>query len=182
MDENWHIRPVTLDDAEALATFFKALDLQAKYMLPEPNERTRDTKEQFQLLTRFQNNPRQNMLLAISEDTIAGFIVGTGGVFRKNRHVLQIVMGVLKHYQGQGIGTALMESLIYWAHMHEFQRLELSVVTKNKAAIHLYQKFGFEKEGLKRSALQINHQFLDEWYMARLLAKSPHTDPISEHR
>lgn len=44
----------------------------------------------------------------------------------------------------------LMEAALDWAeHSNTIRRLELTVQKRNKRAIHIYQKFGFEIEGLK---------------------------------
>jgi RimJ/RimL family protein N-acetyltransferase len=49
------------------------------------------------------------------------------------------------------------------------QRLELTVRVDNAAAIHLYQRMGYEIEGTKRRSLLVDGEFVDELYMARLL-------------
>ena len=47
--------------------------------------------------------------------------------------------------------------------------LELTVMTHNTAGIALYKKQGFAIEGTKRHSLLINGQFIDEFYMSKLL-------------
>jgi putative acetyltransferase len=48
--------------------------------------------------------------------------------------------------------------------------MELTVYTDNAAAIRLYEKFGFEKEGLLRSFGYRDGQYVDVYTMARLRA------------
>ncbi|GAE36015.1 acetyltransferase [Halalkalibacter akibai JCM 9157] len=52
---------------------------------------------------------------------------------------------------------------------HDIHRLELTVVTRNEIGISLYQKMGFEIEGRKRDSLLINSEYVDEYYMSKLL-------------
>lgn len=72
-------------------------------------------------------------------------------------------------FRGEGIGTLLFEELERWAAKHHLHRLELTVVTRNEAGVSLYEKMGFELEGIKRDSLLINGEFLDEYYMAKIL-------------
>jgi len=43
-------------------------------------------------------------------------------------------------------------------------------MTHNKAGIALYKKRGFEIEGTKRHSMLVNSHYVDEYYMAKLLA------------
>ena len=47
-------------------------------------------------------------------------------------------------------------------------RVELEVFADNERAIRLYEKFGFEKEGLLRMTTVRCGQYADEYKMARL--------------
>ena len=75
--------------------------------------------------------------------------------------------------QGQGIGTALLKTLLDLAdNWLMLERVELTVFADNHHAIHLYEKLGFEKEGLKRMTVIRNGQYADEYLMARLRRRS----------
>ena len=39
----------------------------------------------------------------------------------------------------------------------------------NERAIRLYKKMGFEIEGTKKHSLFVNGQYVDEYYMAKIL-------------
>lgn len=80
-----------------------------------------------------------------------------------------IAMGILTEYWRQSIGTQLLEAFERWAKNNDIYRLELTVQESNDRARALYEKFGFEYEGIKRDALKINGQFIDERYMSKLL-------------
>jgi RimJ/RimL family protein N-acetyltransferase len=80
------------------------------------------------------------------------------------------VIGVLQAWVGRGVGRALLESLEAWARSKEFHRLELTVDVTNQRAIALYEKCGFEREGVKRHSRKINGKYSDEFYMSKLIA------------
>ena len=52
-------------------------------------------------------------------------------------------------YQGQGIGSNLMDKLIRWAERDAAKRITLSVHKDNIKAISLYEKYGFQLDSFK---------------------------------
>jgi putative acetyltransferase len=101
-------------------------------------------------------------------------IVGSLGLWidshsPRRRHVGGIGMAVHDKWQGQGVGTALMEAAIELADKWlNLIRLELTVYTDNEPAIKLYQKFGFKIEGtLERYAFQEGN-YVNAYSMARI--------------
>jgi RimJ/RimL family protein N-acetyltransferase len=57
---------------------------------------------------------------------------------------------VARAYRGRGIGSALLEASIGWARQAGAHKIALEVWPHNEAAIALYEKFGFEREGYLR--------------------------------
>jgi RimJ/RimL family protein N-acetyltransferase len=103
------------------------------------------------------------------ENQLVGFLGALGGNYRRNHHCVHIVIGIRQNFAGQGIGKQLFETLEKWAVDHELHRLELTVMSHNERAIRLYQKMGFKVEGIKQDSLFVNGQYVDEYYMARIL-------------
>jgi putative acetyltransferase len=60
-------------------------------------------------------------------------------------------MSVADGWRGRGVGTALMQTCVDWAREREIHKLALQVWPHNEVALHLYEKFGFEREGLLRA-------------------------------
>jgi len=44
----------------------------------------------------------------------------------------------------------------------------LTVVCENDIAKHLYEKNGFEIEGIKKKSMYIDKKYVDEYYMAKI--------------
>lgn len=85
------------------------------------------------------------------------------------RHSGSIGIMVHKDYQNKGVGTALINAIIDIAdNWLMLVRLELTVFEDNEVAIHLYEKLGFAKEGLKRFAGIRNGKYVNEYMMARI--------------
>jgi len=89
----------------------------------------------------------------------------------QNRRVHAAALFMLVHdrYQGRGIGTRLVDACLDLAKgWLQITRIELTVFTDNAAAIHLYEKFGFQKEGTMRKYAWRNGEYADVEAMAWL--------------
>ncbi|MEC0304897.1 GNAT family N-acetyltransferase, partial [Terribacillus saccharophilus] len=100
---------------------------------------------------------------------LVGYLIAIGGNVKRTKHSAYLVICILQKYRGIGIGTKMFDSVIKWAPKHNVSRLELNVVTENKAGLALYKKNGFDIEGTKRNSLNINGETFDEYWMSKLL-------------
>jgi putative acetyltransferase len=67
-----------------------------------------------------------------------------------------------------------MTALLNWAdNWAQVLRVELSVFADNERAIRLYERFGFEREGLCRADAMRNGRLADTVTMARLHPQQP---------
>ena len=109
-------------------------------------------------------------LVAVSGEHVIGMLsIDTYPNRPRRRHVGVIGISVSDAWQGKGVGTALMEAGIDLAdNWLNLTRLELEVYADNKAAIHLYERFGFEREGTLRQHAFRNGEFVDSIMMGRL--------------
>ena len=76
-------------------------------------------------------------------------------------HCGRLGMGVLKEYRRQGIGTRLLEKAITEAKECGLERIELDVYASNTPAINLYEKWGFNHEGVLRKARKLDGVYDD---------------------
>ncbi|WP_310539410.1 GNAT family N-acetyltransferase [Phenylobacterium sp.] len=103
---------------------------------------------------------------------IDGKAIGSASLNRfENRraHAGSIGMAVHDAYAGRGAGTALMAAIIGQADAWlNLTRLELNVWSDNTRAIALYERFGFEREGVFRNYAWRDGAYADSVAMARL--------------
>ena len=137
-------------------------------MLFEPGERNQSMEEQENLLKELIGNAAKIMFVAESERKIIGFAAATGGVANRNRHSAFIAIGILQAFWNRGIGRRLLKSLENWAKENRMHRMDLNVSPHNQRAIHLYEKFGFERAGIKRKSLLVDGEYIDEVYMDKV--------------
>jgi putative acetyltransferase len=107
-------------------------------------------------------------LVAVIDDKAIGSI-GLERFENRRAHAGSIGMAVHDAYAGRGAGTALMAAIVDLAdNWLQLRRLELHVYADNARAISLYERFGFEREGLLRGYAWRDGAYADSLAMARL--------------
>ena len=120
---------------------------------------------------RFFSETREGLyhLVACMDEEVVGHLGLETFTRPRRRHVGEIGMAVRDDWQGQGVGTALMEAVLDLAdNWLNLTRIELSVYTDNAAGIALYEKFGFEIEGTHRRYGFRNGEYVNAHSMARI--------------
>ncbi|WP_045466890.1 GNAT family N-acetyltransferase [Vibrio hyugaensis] len=163
------IREVRVSDAQSVLDLMFQLDRESKFMMLEEGERTTTLEQQVKILESFSESTSKMMFVISDENDIYGFAAGIGNTANRNQHSMYCVMGIKQSASGSGYGKQLLEHLETWAIGQKFTRLELTVMCHNERAFNLYCKHGFEVEGTKRNSLKVDGQYVDEFYMSKLL-------------
>jgi RimJ/RimL family protein N-acetyltransferase len=142
---------------------------ETTFMLLERDEFTVTEEEQARRMEERVRTDSGVMFVCENDGQLIGAVLGHRGVARRTRHSLYIVIGVLQAWVGGGVGRSLWEALEGWAQSRGLHRLELTVAVENRRAIELYEKFGFEREGVKRHSRKLDGGYSDELYMSKLL-------------
>lgn len=88
----------------------------------------------------------------------------------KYRHRAYVGISIEQKYWGCGLGSYLMQLAIDQARANSFEQLELGVYSDNSRAIHLYEKFGFERYGIQPRAFKLKDgTYRDEIIMVKML-------------
>lgn len=163
-----NIRKIEIKDAKKYLCMLQRLDNETKYMMFEPGER-KTTEEE--MIKRIEDTIKSGSLKLVAEEgeRIVGFLGANKGAANRIKHRAYIVIGILKDYRGRGIGKQLFQKLDKWALENSISRLELTVMIHNESAVALYKKMGFKVEGIKEKSLLVDGEFVDEYYMAKLL-------------
>ncbi len=79
-------------------------------------------------------------------------------------------LGIALHpnARGQGLGPQLLRAAIEAAWLGGLTRIELTVRDDNLSAKALYERFGFQHEGLQRQAMRVDGTYHDVHAMALL--------------
>ncbi|WP_311794586.1 GNAT family N-acetyltransferase [Ferirhizobium litorale] len=160
--EDLTIRAMRPSDVEAVTALVNLPNFRYG-TLRLPHQTVEETRRRLEPV-----QPGHTNLVAVIGDAI----VGDAGMTRfcgRRTHAAALGMGVHDSYIGKGIGSALLGELIEIAdNWLDLKRLELTVYADNDAAIRLYERFGFEKEGLLRAFGFRAGKYVDAYTMARL--------------
>lgn len=155
------IRPVRKEDAEAI---WRLSLEQGVYetTLVLPSDRLDERIERLAGL-----GPDDHWFVAEVDGAVvglAGLDVGRGRL----RHSGHLFVFVGRAFQGQGIGTRLLSTLLDLAdNWLLLRRVELTVLVENEGAKRLYERLGFEVEGRRKMSIIAGGELQDEWLMAR---------------
>ena len=163
------IRRIQFNDAKQFLRLRLQLDEETQFMLFEPGERSIDIEEQRHQIEQVLLSENQMIFVAEHEGQLVGYLGASSGYARRIRHCVEIVIGILEAFTGQGIGSQLFIVMEKWTREKQLHRLELTVMTHNAAGIALYKKRGFTIEGVRQRAMVVNDRYVDEYYMAKLL-------------
>jgi len=162
------IREIQIEDADNLLNLLKKLDAETTFLLYEKGERKRTIEQQRKNI---QEQLEKGVLTFVLEDNkkLVGYVFGNIFTANRKKHCMNLAIAILQEYTGKGYGRKLMKTLEKQAINNGITRLELEVAKKNKFAISLYEKLGFEAEGVKRRAFLVNGKYEDELLMAKII-------------
>ena len=172
--EGLTIRRAEPDDCAALYEIFTCPRVYAGTLqLPYPS------REQWRRRLA-ESEGTYNLVAVVGERVVGMFGLHTFPHRPRRHHAAAIGMSVHDDWQGQGVGAALMRAGLDLAdNWLGLTRLELEVYTDNEPAIHLYERFGFEREGVLRRHAYRDGRYVDSLLMARLRDVSSEPDSRS---
>lgn len=103
---------------------------------------------------------------------VDGKVVGWCDIRRGSRdaeaHCGSLGMGIIPGYRDRGLGRRLITAVLDAARAAGMHRVELNARVENSRAIALYEKVGFQHEGIARDAVKIDGRYFDSVKMALL--------------
>ena len=159
------IRPARSEDAAALVRLGEAVGREEEGWLLSSNgwRSVADERRYLRALKRY-----ADAAVYVAED--GDWIVGRLSLARDpnpaSRHVADLGLMVAATHRRRGIGRALLEQAVGWARDADVRKLELHVFPWNEPAIVLYERFGFEREGLRREHYSRDGEYVDAILMA----------------
>jgi ribosomal protein S18 acetylase RimI-like enzyme len=162
------IRKIQIEDAKNLLNLLKKLDAETTFLLYEKDERNSTIEQQRKDI---QEQLEKGSLTFLLEDNkkLVGYVFGNIFTANRKKHCMNLAIAILQEYTGKGYGRKLMNTIEKYAINNGITRLELEVAKTNNVAISLYQKTGFEEEGIKRNAFLVNGKYEDELLMAKII-------------
>ncbi|MEH7308677.1 GNAT family N-acetyltransferase [Neobacillus drentensis] len=142
------IRSATEKDAKNLSELRLQIDGETENLDREKGEAYIDESGFKQIIKDDTENARNLFLVVEVNDRLVGFSRCEGSKLKRFAHKVEFGICVLKEFWGYGIGKNLLKETVQWADSNEIKKITLNVIETNDKAIQLYQKFGFEVEGI----------------------------------
>lgn len=149
------LRSPRIDDAVQMIEYLRVSACETDFLLRYPEEVNVTLEQEKDMLQWYLDSKRDVMIVAeIDGDVVGNSSFSSVGKKIRVRHRCSVGIALYKNAWGLGIGTALLELLIAKAIECGYEQMELDVVSKNVRAIHLYEKMGFIKCGIRPNAIR----------------------------
>jgi RimJ/RimL family protein N-acetyltransferase len=137
------VRPAREADLDAMVELFAAVAEEGRWIAAEgPVDRDRRRRRWAEDLE------RDDVVLLVAD--AGGELVGQLGLVLARYGVADLGMLVADGWRRRGVGSALLRAGIDWARRAGAHKLALQVWPHNRAAVALYERFGFQREGRLR--------------------------------
>ncbi|NGL83872.1 GNAT family N-acetyltransferase [Streptococcus equi] len=162
------IEEAKASDASALITLIKEAANETDFITGTEAVIAATVEELECFLEASQESLTDICLLLKVGDTLAGLLNIAGKAYRETSYVGDCFMLVLKSYRNHGLGQLLMETALDWAReTKQLCALELEVQARNTCAYHIYEKYGFRIEGVKRKDVKLRNGDYQDIYLMR---------------
>lgn len=142
-------------DAKQLLDYLRQTSSETDYMLRYPEEVTMSVADEEKYITLVRENPQNLMISAFIKDKLVGNCgISCVGSMKKVLHRATFGIAILKEAWNLGIGAALLAEILVYAKQAGYEQVELEVDSTNLKAIHLYERFGFERYGTRMNAFK----------------------------
>jgi RimJ/RimL family protein N-acetyltransferase len=159
------IRRAIPADAPALVELGRAVSSEPERWLITDGG-WRDPGDERRYLRAVRRSSNAAVFVAETPEAIVGRLSLARDSHPASAHVADLGLIVAADHRRRGIGSALLQRAVEWAEEVGVEKLELHVFPHNEPAIRLYERFGFEREGLRRAHYRRGAELVDAVLMA----------------
>lgn len=160
------LRPASPKDAEQVVAYLEQVAGESENLTFGPGEFGISLEQERVFLQQAHDLPTSLYLLAEMEGEIVGTLIFSTETRPRVQHGGEFGMSVLRKYWNLGIGGRMLAYLIDWARQTpSIRKINLRVRVDNLSAIHLYEKYGFLREGRRTREFYLQGQFVDVFLM-----------------
>lgn len=164
------IREAVASDAESVIAFVKAIGDESDNLTFSGSEFTLTVEEEQKIFADFQQKENHIYVIALIDGKVVGQAHAYGSHKPRLKHACEIGISTRKDHWGKGIATEVLTVLIEWAKANPIiKKINLKANVSNTKAIALYERMGFEHEGLHRRDFYLHGEFTDAVSMGLLI-------------
>lgn len=151
------LRSPIKEDAQAMIDYLNIIGGESDFITFGKNEFSMSVEAEQDYIERINSMDNSKNVLIIIEDEIVGIASITSVQKERMKHNGTLGISIRKKYWSIGLGSEIMNYLIDWAKSNKItKKINLLVREDNIRGVKLYEKFGFEKEGLLKKDICVN--------------------------
>lgn len=151
------LRSPIKEDAQAMIDYLNIIGGESDFITFGKNEFSMSVEAEQDYIERVNSMNSSKNVLIIIENEIVGIASITSVQKERMKHNGTLGISLRKKYWGIGLGSEIMVYLIDWAKSNKItKKINLLVREDNIRGVKLYEKFGFEKEGLLKKDICVN--------------------------
>ena len=160
-------------DSKEIIEFYKQVGKETTYLGYSDGEYKVSEEQQSAMIKEINASGNSIMILAIINLKIAGIgTISSNNKRIKNKHIGVLGIVISAEYCNAGLGTIMLDYLIEWCkNNRETAKISLTVRKDNQRAVALYEKFGFETEGILKKETFIDGKYYDSIVMALMIGE-----------
>lgn len=151
------LRSPIKEDAQSMIDYLNIIGGESDFITFGKNEFSMSVEAEQDYIERVNSMNNSKNVLIIIENEIVGIASITSVQKERMKHNGTLGISLRKKYWGIGLGSEIMVYLIDWAKSNKItKKINLLVREDNIRGVKLYEKFGFEKEGLLKKDICVN--------------------------
>lgn len=164
------IREAVPNDAESVIDFMNQMSSQTDFLTQGEEGIGVTVEDESHHLASIYESENNSVIVALADDRMIGIATVSASSKPKVKHIGEVGIVIDKDFWGMGLGTLMVDELIYWSKTSSvIKRLELRVHEKNARAVALYKKMAFQEEAVIARGLNINEEYVKVIQMSLLV-------------
>jgi RimJ/RimL family protein N-acetyltransferase len=160
----WILRPARPTDGRALARLFSDVRKEGRWLITSPGA-VSEPSEAYWISEMIRAAEHLALVAEADGEVVGNVLVSVDrGVATEHIGVLSIV--IADGWRDVGVGSEMVAGAQRWAGERGLRKLSLGVFPDNERAIAVYERCGFEREGVRRQQYRTGEEYRDEVLMA----------------
>ena len=170
-DKKILLRSANIEDAQLLVDYLKTVCGETRFLLCDPDEIKYTAESEVEFINEKKSSEDSMLILAFVGGEFAGNCSFRPiGSRRRAKHRTDIGIALYQKYTGFGLGRLMLEQLLGKIKELGYEQAELTVVSGNDRAYHLYDSLGFKECGRIPNANRYRDgSYADDIHMVKML-------------
>ncbi len=165
---DFEVRPARQEDFSGIVGVIRQVATERTYIEAETVAEQLDHEE---ALIRHNDLDTRMFFVATVEDEVVGWCHVQSPELSKLRHTAELTLGILEEFQGETIGSHLLQRGFAWARANGYEKVYQSVPATNEEAIAFLKDHGMTEEARRTDHYKLDDSYADEVMLARHLSK-----------